>query len=147
MFIHINAFNFINITSLSSVGRNKKVKKKKKKRTEACSSVQLLSPSRWKPYITSYGQKSAPQFDCYHQVSGNLTFFPKDRSLLLNSIVITKQVETSHFILRIEACSSVRLLSLSRWKPYISPYRQKPAPRFDCYHRACGNLTFFFLRT
>ena len=63
MFIHINAFNFINIISLSSVGRNKKVKKKKKKKG--------------------------------------------DRSLLFGSIVITEQVETSHFFLRTEACSSV----------------------------------------
>ena len=64
MFIHINAFNFINIISLSSVGRNKKVKKKKKKKKG-------------------------------------------DRSLLFGSIVITEQVETSHFFLRTEACSSV----------------------------------------
>ena len=43
------------------------------------------------------GQKLAFQFDCHHRAGENLTFFPKDRSLFLGSIVITKQVETSHF--------------------------------------------------
>ena len=65
------------------------------------------------------GQKLALRFDCYHRAGENLTFFPKDRSLFLGSIFITEQVETSHFFLRTEACSSARLLSLSRWKPYI----------------------------
>ena len=101
MFIHIDAFNFFNVISLSLVGRNKNVKKKKKKGGRGG------------------GQKLALRFDCYHRAGENLTFFPKDRSLFLGSIVITEQVETSHFFLRTEACSSARLLSLSKWKPYI----------------------------
>ena len=125
MFIHINAFNFINIISLSSVGRNKKVKKEKKKkkgdrslllgliviteqvetlyyilRIEVCSSIRLLSPSRWKPYITSYGEKPDSRFNYYHQSGENLTLYPKDRNLILDSIIIIDQVKILHFVLR-----------------------------------------------
>ena len=102
MFIHIDAFNFFNVISLSLVGRNKNVKKKKKGGEGGG------------------GQKLALRFDCYHRAGENLTFFPKDRSLFLGSIVITEQVETSHFFLRTEACSSIQLLSPSKWKPHIS---------------------------
>ena len=90
-------------------------------RIVTCSSVRLLSPSRWKPYTKLLRTEacSSTRSLLPSRQKPYAKNLPKDRNLLLGSITLTEQVETlRQKSLRREACFLVQSLSPSKWKPY-----------------------------